>query len=176
LTEKHSSWVSLSTDKSRLQATNGEQSDRFLPRSCVCTHLLFLRPQETGLAARLVRSRRRHFSELFPTRLRRSRIGFGYNLHRATGIMFPNPVDHPSALTSLAIAIETFTVATYGFLPAVIAVLPKTGGRPQAITWQLRREAVLKLTDKIAARSTCRVSRRSYAVQSERKSVATTCS
>ena len=70
-----------------------------------------------------------YLTELFPTRLRGSGMGFSYNFGRAIGALFPTLVGYLSASTTLAVAITVFTSAAYALILVAIAFLPETKGR-----------------------------------------------
>ena len=74
------------------------------------------------------------FSELYPTRIRGSGIGFCFNIGRAIGALFPTLVGLLSATMPLGEAIGTFTVAAYGLIIVAAALLPETNGRSLAAT------------------------------------------
>ena len=70
-----------------------------------------------------------YFTELFPTRVRGSGMGFAYNFGRAVGATFPALVGVLSADMPLATAIGLFTAAAYALVFLSILVLPETRGR-----------------------------------------------
>jgi fucose permease len=70
-----------------------------------------------------------YFTELFPTRVRGSGMGFAYNFGRAVGATFPALVGVLSADMPLATAIGLFTAAAYALVFLSICVLPETRGR-----------------------------------------------
>ena len=70
-----------------------------------------------------------YFTELFPTRVRGSGMGFTYNFGRAVGATFPALVGVLSADMPLATAIGLFTAAAYALVFLSILVLPETRGR-----------------------------------------------
>lgn len=70
-----------------------------------------------------------YFSELFPTRVRGSGMGFTYNFGRALGATFPFIIGALSTHISLADAIGIFTACAYGLVFFSIMLLPETNGR-----------------------------------------------
>lgn len=68
-------------------------------------------------------------SELFPTRLRGSGLGFCYNFGRGLGALFPALVGALAASMSLAGAMAAFAFAAYGLMFAAATVLPETRGK-----------------------------------------------
>ena len=68
-------------------------------------------------------------TELFPTRLRGSGLGFCYNFGRGIGALFPTLVGALSAAMSLATAMALFALLAYGLLFAMATLLPETRGR-----------------------------------------------
>jgi MFS family permease len=68
-------------------------------------------------------------TELYPTRLRGSGLGFCYNFGRGVGALFPFLVGSLSASTTLANAIAIFAVAAYGVFFLAAFALPETRGR-----------------------------------------------
>ena len=72
------------------------------------------------------------FSELYPTQIRGSGIGFCFNIGRAIGALFPTLVGVLSATMPLGQAIGIFTVAAYGLIIVAAALLPETKGRSLA--------------------------------------------
>ena len=70
-----------------------------------------------------------YFTELFPTRVRGSGMGFAYNFGRAVGATFPALVGVLSADMPLATAIGVFTASAYALVFLSILVLPETRGR-----------------------------------------------
>ena len=70
-----------------------------------------------------------YFTELFPTRVRGSGMGFAYNFGRAVGATFPALVGVLSADMPLATAIGLFTASAYALVFLSILMLPETRGR-----------------------------------------------
>ena len=70
-----------------------------------------------------------YLTELFPTRVRGSGMGFTYNFGRAVGATFPALVGVLSADMPLATAIGVFTASAYALVFLSILVLPETRGR-----------------------------------------------
>jgi MFS family permease len=70
-----------------------------------------------------------YLTELFPTRVRGSGMGFAYNFGRAVGATFPALVGVLSADMPLATAIGVFTASAYALVFLSICVLPETRGR-----------------------------------------------
>jgi MFS family permease len=68
-------------------------------------------------------------TELFPTRLRGSGLGFCYNFGRGIGALFPALVGALSATLSLANAMALYALAAYGLLFAAATLLPETRGK-----------------------------------------------
>ena len=62
-----------------------------------------------------------YFTELFPTRVRGSGMGFAYNFGRAVGATFPALVGVLSADMPLATAIGVFTASAYALGAAMSA-------------------------------------------------------
>jgi MFS family permease len=69
-----------------------------------------------------------YLTELFPTRIRGSGMGFAYNSGRAIGATFPALVGALSAKLSLGTAVGLFTAAAYAMVFLAICVLPETKG------------------------------------------------
>ncbi|MGP8432479.1 MFS transporter [Paraburkholderia fungorum] len=70
-----------------------------------------------------------YLTELFPTRLRGSGMGFSYNFGRAFGALFPGLIGFLAKTTSLAAAIGFFTVGAYSLLLLAVLFLPETNGK-----------------------------------------------
>lgn len=68
-------------------------------------------------------------TELFPTRLRGSGLGFCYNFGRGLGALFPTLVGALAAALSLAGAMAAFALLAYGLMFAAATVLPETRGK-----------------------------------------------
>ena len=68
-------------------------------------------------------------TELFPTRLRGSGLGFCYNFGRGIGALFPTLVGVLAATMSLATAMALFALIAYGLLFAMATLLPETRGK-----------------------------------------------
>jgi MFS family permease len=68
-------------------------------------------------------------TELFPTRLRGSGLGFCYNFGRGIGALFPTLVGVLAATMSLATAMALFALLAYGLLFAMATLLPETRGK-----------------------------------------------
>jgi MFS family permease len=68
-------------------------------------------------------------TELFPTRLRGSGLGFAYNFGRGIGALFPTLVGLLSATLSLAGAMALFALIAYGLMLAAATLLPETRGK-----------------------------------------------
>lgn len=68
-------------------------------------------------------------TELFPTRLRGSGQGFGYNFGRGVGALFPTAVGYLSGMMPLASAMCLFAVISYGVMFVAALLLPETVGR-----------------------------------------------
>lgn len=68
-------------------------------------------------------------TELFPTRVRGSGLGFAYNFGRGIGALFPTLVGALSAALSLATAMAAFALLAYGLLFAMATLLPETRGK-----------------------------------------------
>ncbi|MFT4506312.1 MFS transporter [Caballeronia sp. 15711] len=70
-----------------------------------------------------------YLTELFPTRMRGSGMGFSYNFGRAFGALFPALIGFMSVKISLAGAIGAFTVGAYFLLLFAVLLLPETRGK-----------------------------------------------
>jgi MFS family permease len=70
-----------------------------------------------------------YFSELFPTPVRASGAGFGYNLGRGAGALFPTMVGFVSEHTSLGTAIAIFGSGAYLIMIVGTLFLPETRGK-----------------------------------------------
>ncbi|SEP28398.1 Predicted arabinose efflux permease, MFS family [Methylobacterium sp. ap11] len=70
-----------------------------------------------------------YFTELFPTRVRGSGMGFSYNFGRAVGATFPFIVGQLSTHISLAMAIGIFTTSAYAIVFLCTCILPETNGK-----------------------------------------------
>lgn len=68
-------------------------------------------------------------TELFPTRLRGSGLGFAYNFGRGIGALFPTLVGVLAAAMSLAGAVALFALIAYGVMFAAATLLPETRGK-----------------------------------------------
>jgi MFS family permease len=68
-------------------------------------------------------------TELFPTPVRGSALGFAYNFGRGIGALFPALVGALSAALSLATAMAVFALLAYGLLFAMATLLPETRGK-----------------------------------------------
>jgi MFS family permease len=68
-------------------------------------------------------------TELFPTRLRGSGLGFAYNFGRGIGALFPTLVGALSATLSLATAMALFALLAYGVMFTAASLLPETRGK-----------------------------------------------
>lgn len=68
------------------------------------------------------------FSELFPTRVRGSAMGFAYNFGRGIGAMFPALVGYISATMPLSRAISIFAIIAYSLMGIAAFLLPETRG------------------------------------------------
>jgi len=68
-------------------------------------------------------------TELYPTRLRGSGLGFCYNFGRGLGALFPTLVGALAAALSLAGAMAAFALLAYGLMFAAATVLPETRGK-----------------------------------------------
>ena len=68
-------------------------------------------------------------TELFPTHLRGSGQGFGYNFGRGVGALLPTLVGYLSAVMSLANAMALFALVAYGIMFLAALYLPETRGR-----------------------------------------------
>jgi len=68
-------------------------------------------------------------SELFPTRMRGSGMGFTYNFGRGIGALFPALVGRLSATMPLSRAIAIFASVAYGLLFLAACLLPETRGK-----------------------------------------------
>lgn len=69
------------------------------------------------------------FSELFPTRVRGSAMGFAYNFGRGIGATFPALVGYISATMPLSRAIAIFATIAYSLMGIAAFLLPETRGR-----------------------------------------------
>ena len=69
------------------------------------------------------------FSELFPTRVRGSAMGFAYNFGRGIGATFPALVGYISASMPLSRAISIFAIIAYSLMGIAAFLLPETRGR-----------------------------------------------
>jgi MFS family permease len=69
------------------------------------------------------------FSELFPTRVRGSAMGFAYNFGRGIGATFPALVGYISATMPLSHAIAIFATIAYSLMGVAAFLLPETRGR-----------------------------------------------
>jgi MFS family permease len=69
------------------------------------------------------------FTELYPTRVRGSGIGFCFNFGRAVGASFPTLIGVLSATIPLGRAIGIFSVSAYGLIVLAALFLPETKGR-----------------------------------------------
>jgi MFS family permease len=67
-------------------------------------------------------------SELFPTNVRGSGVGFTYNAGRAVGGLFPFLVGAVSAVLPLSDAISIFAALSYGLMLVVAALMTETRG------------------------------------------------
>jgi MFS family permease len=72
-------------------------------------------------------------SELFPTHLRGSGQGFGYNFGRGLAAFLPTFVGYLSASMPLASAMAVFAVISYGLMFVAALFLPETRGRDLAM-------------------------------------------
>jgi MFS family permease len=70
-----------------------------------------------------------YFSELFPTSMRASGAGFGYNFGRGVGALFPTLVGYVSGHTSLGAAISIFGSGAYLVMILGVVFLPETRGQ-----------------------------------------------
>jgi MFS family permease len=70
-----------------------------------------------------------YLTELFPTRIRGSGMGFAYNSGRAIGATFPALVGALSAKLSLGTAVGIFAAIAYAMVFLAICLLPETKGR-----------------------------------------------
>jgi MFS family permease len=68
-------------------------------------------------------------TELYPTRLRGSGLGFCYNFGRGIGALFPALVGVLSATLSLAGAMALFALIAYGLMLVAATLLPETRGK-----------------------------------------------
>jgi MFS family permease len=68
------------------------------------------------------------FTELFPTAVRGTGVGFCFAIGRATGAVFPALVGFLSASLGLGTAIGAFTIAAYALIVVSALVLPETNG------------------------------------------------
>jgi MFS family permease len=68
-------------------------------------------------------------TELFPTRLRGSGLGFCYNFGRGLGALFPTLVGALAAALSLAGAMALFALIAYGVMLLAATLLPETRGK-----------------------------------------------
>ena len=68
-------------------------------------------------------------TELFPTRLRGSGLGFAYNFGRGIGALFPTLVGVLSASLSLAHAMALFALLAYTLMFTAATLLPETRGK-----------------------------------------------
>lgn len=68
-------------------------------------------------------------SELFPTRVRGSGMGFTYNFGRGIGAIFPALVGRLSGTMPLSRAIAIFATVAYGMLFVAAYLLPETRGK-----------------------------------------------
>ncbi|MGH8441632.1 MAG: MFS transporter [Nevskiaceae bacterium] len=68
-------------------------------------------------------------TELFPTRLRGSGLGFCYNFGRGLGALFPTLVGALAAALSLAGAMALFALMAYGVMLLAATLLPETRGK-----------------------------------------------
>src|SRR5689334_17930376 len=69
------------------------------------------------------------FSELFPTRVRGSAMGFAYNFGRGIGATFPALIGYISATMPLSRAIAIFATIAYSLMGLAAFLLPETRGR-----------------------------------------------
>lgn len=67
-------------------------------------------------------------TELFPTAIRATALGFTYNFGRAIGALFPALVGFLSATMPLGSAIGLFTIGGYALMLAALLFLPETRG------------------------------------------------
>jgi MFS family permease len=68
-------------------------------------------------------------TELYPTRLRGSGLGFCYNFGRGLGALFPTLVGALAAALSLAGAMALFALIAYGVMLLAATLLPETRGK-----------------------------------------------
>ena len=68
-------------------------------------------------------------TELFPTHLRGSGQGFGYNFGRGVGALMPTLVGYLSSVMTLANAMALFALIAYGIMFLAALCLPETRGR-----------------------------------------------
>ncbi|MBE7202328.1 MAG: MFS transporter, partial [Parafilimonas terrae] len=68
-------------------------------------------------------------TELFPTHLRGSGQGFGYNFGRGLGALTPTLVGYLSSVMPLATAMAVFAGVAYGVMFVAALCLPETRGR-----------------------------------------------
>jgi MFS family permease len=68
-------------------------------------------------------------TELFPTKLRGSGVGFTYNFGRGLGSIFPTLIGYLTASLGFGNAIVTFAIAAYAVFLVSAGLLPETRGR-----------------------------------------------
>jgi MFS family permease len=68
-------------------------------------------------------------TELFPTRIRGSGIGFCFNFGRAMGAIFPTMIGFLSARLPLGETVGIFSAGAYGVVVIAALLLPETNGK-----------------------------------------------